>query len=125
MIRSLSLQEKWSCFSLISNLAWIIEEEDQHVPSIGWAEMIRKVYEIDPLVCPQCQGRMKVIAFIADYFAVDKVIDHLKLNFHAERHPPPQVVQQELLMAREERDEYFWNWVEKVFYEREVESILL
>jgi len=50
---------------------------------------------------------MKVIAFITDYSAVDKIIDHLKLSFHAERPPPPQVVQQELLMAAEERGEYF------------------
>jgi transposase len=30
----------------------------------GWAEMIRKVYEVDPLVCPRCGGRMKVVAFL-------------------------------------------------------------
>ena len=28
----------------------IIEEEDRHVPSKGWTEMIRKVYEVDPLL---------------------------------------------------------------------------
>lgn len=32
----------------------IIEDMDRYVPSRGWAEMIRKVYEIDPLICPQC-----------------------------------------------------------------------
>jgi hypothetical protein len=25
----------------------------------GWAEMIRKVYEYGPIVCPKCQGRKK------------------------------------------------------------------
>ena len=29
----------------------IIEEESLFVPSKGWAEMIRKVYEVDPLLC--------------------------------------------------------------------------
>jgi tRNA(Ile2) C34 agmatinyltransferase TiaS len=29
--------------------------------------MIRKVYEVDPMVCPKCDGRMKVSAFITDY----------------------------------------------------------
>jgi len=71
----------------------IIEDTEQHVPSKGWAEMIRKVYEVDPLLCPQCGG--------------DRIISHLKLTFHAERTPPPQVVQQELLIAAKGREEYF------------------
>jgi len=77
------------------------------VPSKGWAEMIRKVYEVDPLLCPQCGGEMKVISFIKDHKVIDKIIVHLKLTFMAQRPPPPQRVQQELLMAAEERGEYF------------------
>jgi hypothetical protein len=42
------------------------EEEPKPVPSKGWAEMIHKVFEIDPMLCPQCGGTMKVIAFITD-----------------------------------------------------------
>jgi hypothetical protein len=30
----------------------IIKEEVREVSRRGWAEMIRKVYEVDPLVCP-------------------------------------------------------------------------
>ena len=84
-----------------------IIEREYHVPPRGWAEMIRKVYEIDPLLCPRCGGRMRIIAFIEDPKAIDKIIGHLKLSFQAERPPPPQVVQHELLMAAEEREEYF------------------
>jgi hypothetical protein len=29
--------------------------------------MIRKVYEVDRLVCPKCQGQMRIIAFINIY----------------------------------------------------------
>ena len=32
------------------------EEEEKRVPSKGWAEMIRKVYEIDPMVCPDSEA---------------------------------------------------------------------
>jgi hypothetical protein len=39
-------------------------KEEHHVPSKGWAEMIRKAYEVDPLVCPECGGEMKIISFI-------------------------------------------------------------
>jgi len=85
----------------------IIEDETPFVPSRGWAEMIRKVYQIDPLICPQCGGRMTIISFIEDHKVIDKIIAHLKLTFHAERPPPPQIVQKELLMAAEERGKYF------------------
>jgi hypothetical protein len=77
------------------------------VPSRGWAEMIKKVFEVDPLLCPACGGKMSIIAFIEDHKVIDKIIGHLKLTFMAERPPPPHVLQQELLMAAEERGEYF------------------
>ena len=51
-------------------------------------------------------GEMKVISFIEDHKVIDKIIAHLKLIFMAERPPPSQVVQQELMMAAEERGEY-------------------
>jgi hypothetical protein len=38
---------------------------------------------------------------------VDRIIDHLKLTFVAERPPPPRVAYQELLMAAEAGSEYF------------------
>lgn len=68
--------------------------------------MIRKVYEVDPLMCPKCQGQMKIAAFITDYAVVDKIIRRLKLAFTAERPPPPQA-QKALLRGVEERGEYF------------------
>jgi hypothetical protein len=34
------------------------------VLSEGWAEMIRKIYEIDPLLCPRCGGQIRITAFI-------------------------------------------------------------
>jgi len=43
---------------------------------------------------------------IEDHKVIDKIIAHLKLIFMAERPPPSQVVQQELMMAAEERGEY-------------------
>ena len=40
----------------------LIEAELPRVPSKGWAEMIRKVYGVDPMICARCGGRMKVMA---------------------------------------------------------------
>ena len=63
----------------------IIEDETPFVPSRGWAGMIRKVFEVDPLLCPSCGGQMKIISFIEDPKAIDKIIRHLELTFDAER----------------------------------------
>jgi hypothetical protein len=29
-----------------------------------WARLIRKVYEVDPLICPKCSNEMKIVAVI-------------------------------------------------------------
>ncbi|MBA7635220.1 hypothetical protein ES703_42821 [subsurface metagenome] len=54
--------------------------------------------EVDPLICPSCGGKMRIIAFIEDYNAIDRIIRHLKLTFATERPPPPQA-QPQLAMA--------------------------
>jgi hypothetical protein len=70
--------------------------------------MIRKVYEVDPILCSKCGGKMRVIAFLTDYAVVDRIIDHLKLTFVAERPPPPpHLAYQEHLMAAEPGGDYF------------------
>jgi len=38
---------------------------------------------------------------------VDRIIDHLKLTFVADRPPPPHIAYQEVLMAAEASPEYF------------------
>jgi len=79
----------------------IVEEESPRVPRRGWAEMIRKVFEVDPLTCPRGGGEMRIMAFIADYALVDRIINHLKLTFVAERPPSPQVVSQQFFLDSE------------------------
>ncbi|MGB9005377.1 MAG: hypothetical protein WCB96_06625 [Candidatus Aminicenantales bacterium] len=32
------------------------EKELKPVPSKGWAALIQKVYEVDPMLCPKCGG---------------------------------------------------------------------
>jgi hypothetical protein len=29
-----------------------------------WAQLLQKIYQVDPLLCPKCQGDMKIVAFI-------------------------------------------------------------
>jgi hypothetical protein len=49
---------------------------------------------------------MKVVAFITDHAVVDRIIDHLKLTFVAER-PPPECPFQDLFMVADPPVEYF------------------
>jgi hypothetical protein len=32
----------------------------------NWARLIQKIYQVDPLACPKCQGVMRIISFIED-----------------------------------------------------------
>ena len=32
----------------------------------NWARLIRKIYEVDPLTCPKCSGKLKIISVIED-----------------------------------------------------------
>ncbi len=42
----------------------LAEEAAASRSSQTWAMLIKRVYEVDPLSCPQCGGQMKVVAFI-------------------------------------------------------------
>lgn len=90
----------------------IVEEACPRIPRSCWAETIRKVYEVDPLRCPKCQGQMPIIAFLTDYAAMDRIINHLKLTFVADKPSPPHILSQELLMVAEMSAEYhLWSFV--------------
>jgi hypothetical protein len=69
--------------------------------------MIRKIYDVNPLVCPKCGGMMKIISFLTDWAVVDRIIDHLKPTFLAQRPPPPHLAYQEILMVAATGSEYF------------------
>ena len=72
----------------------------------GWAQLLRRVYEIEPLVCPRCQGvmrvvasrssptaaLMRVVAFITDGRVIRRILDHLNASARRatqDRAPPP------------------------------------
>jgi hypothetical protein len=56
----------------------------------SWAQLIKRIYEVDPLVCPSCGGEMKVIAFIIEHEVVDRILRHLPRREEEgrERGPP-------------------------------------
>ena len=55
----------------------------------NWARLIQKIYEADPLTCPKCQGRMKIISFIEDEEVIEKILKHLG-PWDLKARPPPR-----------------------------------
>ena len=53
-----------------------------------WAELIRRVYEVDPLVCPRGGGEMRVVGFITEPALIQRILNHLRKREKLSRSPP-------------------------------------
>ena len=53
------------------------QEVDSNARKSAWARLIAKVYEIDPLVCPECEAQMTVIAVIENPEEISRIMRHL------------------------------------------------
>lgn len=67
------------------------EETARSRSSQTWAMLIKRVYEVDPLVCSQCGGQMKVIAFIEppQGDVIEKILRHCGLWHSSSPRAPP------------------------------------
>ena len=65
----------------------VIEPEENVRPNRNWARLIQKIYEVDPLTCPQCRGVMRIISIIEDQEVIDKILRHLGL-WPTKQRPP-------------------------------------
>ena len=62
-----------------------------------WANLIRRVYQTDPLVCPKCGSKMRILSFITQPRVINKILEHLKYRATQTRSPPTPKLQQALL----------------------------
>jgi hypothetical protein len=51
----------------------------RRIPSKKWRELIKKVWEADPLLCPHCQHEMRVVALIDQADVIERILRHLGL----------------------------------------------
>jgi hypothetical protein len=56
----------------------------------SWARLIQKIYEVDPLFCPKCQGAMRIVSSIEDPTVIRDILKHLGLWLVRSR-PPPKI----------------------------------
>jgi hypothetical protein len=54
----------------------------------SWAQLIHRIYEVDPLTCAECGGEMRIIAFLLAPAVVRKVLAHLATRPRRTRAPP-------------------------------------
>ena len=68
--------------SLIQNNFQPLEHEfeDKRPPSRYWATWIKKVYQVDPMICRKCGGELKIKAFLHDSKRIKKLCNNLGIN---------------------------------------------
>ena len=63
---------------------------------LSWAKLIRRVYEVDPLLCPFCSAEMKILAFILDFATARATAKSLRLPAQEPEplaHAPPEALE--------------------------------
>ena len=59
--------EAYSHLNKLADIPCLIESDmSRKAFRKNWARLIKKVYNTDPLLCPKCNGAMRIIAFIEE-----------------------------------------------------------
>jgi hypothetical protein len=56
------------------------------------AELLRRIYEVDPLACPRCAAPMRIVAVITDPAVITRILAHRARSVERARQsrsPPP------------------------------------
>ncbi len=58
----------------------------------AWARLIRRVYEVDPLVCRSCGGEMRIVSVILEHRVITRILGHLaQKGIEPGRGPPERL----------------------------------
>jgi len=68
----------------------VSEYQPKKIPSKTWRECIKKIWEADPLLCPNCGGEMKIISFITDPPVVRHILEYVGLWEQRPSRDPPE-----------------------------------
>ena len=70
--------------------------QPQKRASKQWRELIKKIWEADPLQCPRCGSEMKIVALIDEEAVIERILRHLHLwEEEKPARAPPEVPCQE------------------------------
>ncbi len=93
----------------------VSDYKPKKVPSSKWRELIKKIYEADPLTCPRCKSEMRIISFIDDFLIVKKILDHLGLWKDKKSRAPPYKVEPFIDLTYEPIDDG-WSQFENISF---------
>lgn len=74
----------------------VSDYQPRRLPSKKWRELIKKVWEVDPMNCPRCGSEMRMVALIDDHEVIEKILRHLDLwpeEALPARAPPEPIIQ--------------------------------
>jgi len=57
----------------------VSEHQPRRIPSKKWRELIKQVWEADPLICPTCQREMRIVSLIDEREVIEKMLKCLGL----------------------------------------------
>ncbi len=65
----------------------------------SWRELLKRIYEVDPLTCKTCGGEMEIVAVITDEKVLRRILEHLgqwpqpeSIPTESRAPPPPELV---------------------------------
>jgi len=80
------------------------EESCCHGGKKGWAKMLARIFAIDILTCPRCQGKRKIISFITESKAIKDILDSVGMST-----APPEIAKAAFVA---EQTEIIYNYAE-------------
>jgi len=96
----------------------VSEHKPRRIPSAKWRELIKKVWEADPLLCPECSREMRIVALIDDRKVIARILRHLGLWSQGVRvspaRAPPEIV-----------DRVIEPWLDDPFPDYDTEPVYL
>ena len=75
----------------------VSKHQTRRIPSKKWRDLIKKVWEADPMICPTCQQEMRIVSLIDERDVIEKMLKCLGLweqgvrvesNRHSGADPP-------------------------------------
>ena len=57
----------------------VSDYKPRRIPSKTWRELIKKIWEVDPLSCPRCHHEMKIISLINEPDVIERILRYLGL----------------------------------------------
>ncbi len=60
----------------------VSEHKPRRIPPAKWRELIKKVWEADPLLRPKCRKEMRIASLIAERDVIERILRHLGLWEH-------------------------------------------